>query len=362
MDEIIKHDEEQQVPAKVSLDSLPSVRQSNVEISDFEECLRQCLYHMRDIVRYKSYRCIYQQNAYFLSRAISNPAGFLTTWKNLCLYEEPGRLAFAQGLLETRIKEYLASYKEKKELLDGYFSVNTLAAEYEEDFKNRAETSLGNLLTAGYFERIAKYLGPILKIIEKKPEVINSINGTTFIHQTAENIENHNYIKEGSVFYEQDRVEPLQPEEQSGVPEYVQEEKHDAPQTISAKEYFPRQVLNALMNLVHEDLIEEATEFTWFCLWNLIPTEEGVKFKGAKKGPKSIGSAQLYYLIYKMTENLASRKTYDAAQWECTIVDALGLKWDVYWNGRTRCANPNQQADNKTYEEFAEKLGKFFKI
>ena len=36
-------------------------------------------YHMRDIVRYKSYRCIYQQNAYFLSRAISNPAGFLTT-------------------------------------------------------------------------------------------------------------------------------------------------------------------------------------------------------------------------------------------------------------------------------------------
>ena len=63
-----------------------------------------------------------------------------------------------------------------------------------------------------------------------------------------------------------------------------------------------------------------------------------------------------------MTENLASRKTYDAAQWERTIVDALGLKWDVYWNGRTRCANPNQQADNKTYEEFAEKLGKFFKI
>ena len=50
MDEIIKHDEEQQVPAKVSLDSLPSVRQSNVEISDFEECLRQCLYHMRDCI------------------------------------------------------------------------------------------------------------------------------------------------------------------------------------------------------------------------------------------------------------------------------------------------------------------------
>ena len=36
------------------------------------------------------------------------------------------------------------------------------------------------------------------------------------------------------MFYEQDRVEPLQPEEQSGVPEYVQEEKQDAPQTISA--------------------------------------------------------------------------------------------------------------------------------
>ena len=64
MGEIIKHDEEQ-TPIKVSLDSVPVVRQSNVEISDFEETLQQCLYHMRDIVRYESYRCIYQQNAYF---------------------------------------------------------------------------------------------------------------------------------------------------------------------------------------------------------------------------------------------------------------------------------------------------------
>ncbi len=56
MGEIIKHEEEQQVPAKVSIDSVPVVGQSNVEISDFEECLRQCLYHMRDIVRYESYR------------------------------------------------------------------------------------------------------------------------------------------------------------------------------------------------------------------------------------------------------------------------------------------------------------------
>ena len=58
MGEIIKHDEEQ-TPIKVSLDSVPVVRQSNVEISDFEEALQQCLYHMRDIVRYESYRCIY---------------------------------------------------------------------------------------------------------------------------------------------------------------------------------------------------------------------------------------------------------------------------------------------------------------
>ena len=58
MDEIIKRDEEQQDPAKVSIDSVPVVRQSNVEISDFEKALQQCLYHMRDIVRYESYRCI----------------------------------------------------------------------------------------------------------------------------------------------------------------------------------------------------------------------------------------------------------------------------------------------------------------
>ena len=48
--EIIKHDEDQQLPLKVTLDSLPNVRQSNVEISDFEEALQQCLYHMRVIV------------------------------------------------------------------------------------------------------------------------------------------------------------------------------------------------------------------------------------------------------------------------------------------------------------------------
>jgi hypothetical protein len=41
MGEIIKHDEEQ-TPIKVSLDSVPVVRQSNVEISDFEEALQQC--------------------------------------------------------------------------------------------------------------------------------------------------------------------------------------------------------------------------------------------------------------------------------------------------------------------------------
>ena len=66
MGEINKHEEEQQVTAKVSIDSVPVVGQSNVEISDFEEALQQCLYHMRDIVRYESYRCIYQQSAYFL--------------------------------------------------------------------------------------------------------------------------------------------------------------------------------------------------------------------------------------------------------------------------------------------------------
>ena len=46
MGEIIKHEEGQQVPAKVSIDSVSVVRQSNVEISDFEEALQQCLYHM----------------------------------------------------------------------------------------------------------------------------------------------------------------------------------------------------------------------------------------------------------------------------------------------------------------------------
>lgn len=104
MDEIIKRDEDQ-VPVKVKLASLPSVAQANVNLYDFNENLQQCLYDMRDIVTYKSYRCIYQERAYFLSRAIANPAGFLDTWKSMCLYEEPGRLAFAQGLLEAKIKE-----------------------------------------------------------------------------------------------------------------------------------------------------------------------------------------------------------------------------------------------------------------
>lgn len=62
------------------------------------------------------------------------------------LYEEPGRLAFAQGLLESKIKEYLSSYREKKDLLDAYFDANKLAVEYDEEFKNVATTNLGNIM------------------------------------------------------------------------------------------------------------------------------------------------------------------------------------------------------------------------
>lgn len=69
------------------------------------------------------------------------------------------------------------SYKEKEEQLDSYFSVNKLTAEYDEEFKNRAQTSLGNLLVPGYFKKIAKSLEPILILLEKKPEEVASSHG-----------------------------------------------------------------------------------------------------------------------------------------------------------------------------------------
>ena len=69
MDEIIKHGEDQ-VPVKVKLTSLPSVAQANIGLFEFEESLQQCMYDMRDIVIHKSYRCIYQERAYFLSMEI----------------------------------------------------------------------------------------------------------------------------------------------------------------------------------------------------------------------------------------------------------------------------------------------------
>lgn len=346
MGEIIKHEEEQQVPAKVSIDSVPVVRQSNVEISDFEECIRQCLYHMRDIVRYKSYRCIYQQNAYFLSRAISNPAGFLTTWKNLCLYEEPGRLAFAQGLLETRIKEYLASYKEKEELLDGYFSVNDLAAEYDEDFKNRAETSLGNLLAAGYFKRIAKYLETILRIVEKKPEVINSANGTTIIHQTAELIQNNNYMSDGSaIHYHQEPAEPTEKAEPAVVSTAVEP---CIPHSVLEKLYD----INCQMPSDHKKYyflnIESISMF--YDYWDQRPMPEKVSIASG-------GTNRFLYLIRVLYQNHCIR-THDFEEWlKALFKNTEGLS-DMPWEEARKRYATNTVESTKTNDDFKKLLKK----
>ena len=103
------------------------------------------------------------------------------------------------------------SYKEKEEQLDGYFSVNKLAAEYDEEFKNRAQTSLGNLLAPGYFKKIAKSLEPILILLEKKPEEVASSHGTVIIYQTADLIQTNNYMSDGSaIHYHQDPAEPTE--------------------------------------------------------------------------------------------------------------------------------------------------------
>ena len=345
MDEIIKHDEEQ-TPIKVSLDSVPVVRQSNVEISDFEETLQQCLYHMRDIVRYESYRCIYQQNAYFLSRAISSPNGFLATWKNLCLYEEPGRLAFAQGLLKTKVQEYMFSYKEKEEQLDSYFSVNKLAAEYDEEFKNRAQTSLGNLLVPGYFKKIAKSLEPILILLEKKPEEVASSHGTVIIYQTADLIQTNNYMSDGSaIHYHQEPAEPTEKAEPAVASTAVEP---CIPHSVLEKLYD----INCQMPSDHKKYyflnIESISMF--YDYWDQRPMPEKVSIASG-------GTNRFLYLIRVLYQNHCIR-THDFEEWlKALFKNTEGLS-DMPWEEARKRYATNTVESTKTNDDFKKLLKK----
>lgn len=341
MGEIIKHDEEQ-TPIKVSLDSVPVVRQSNVEISDFEEALQQCIYHMRDIITYKSYRCIYQQNAYFLSRAIGNPAGFIETWKNLCTYEEPGRLAFTRGVLQSVIQQYLTSYQEKAECLESYFSINDLAAEYEAEFKGRAQTALGNLLTPGYFRRIAEYLQPIFRVLNTDPKVFVE-PAVTIINQNAEYIQNNNAMYDGSEIHYHNEQQPVQeapssPIDQSGEPfishtllEQLYEINEQMPYD-SKKFYF----LN----------VSSKREF--YDYWDLRPMSKKLSIA---KG----GANRFFYLIRVLYHN-GCIKAPDFEEWLKTLFENTEGLSDIPWKDAYKRYSTNTIEYTNINHEFEELL------
>jgi hypothetical protein len=234
-------------------------------------------------------------------------------------YEEKFRKDIALGCLMNSTRSFYEYYETYKEELDSLFRQNDLIEEYleaKDSVFGGYQDPLDEVITAGYFKRLAAKLKELYVFFESY-------------------LEKHPQCKQ---------------KEQSVV------------EDMPSGEYFSAEFLSQLYCAVKEDLLEEYTAFSWACIWNLVKVEGPVKFK-RQRGPRRAGSAQLYYLIHMLTEYLRSDKRLGdtASQWETSIVHMMGLSWQTYESGRRRCANQNEQAIKPAYADFAETIEEFFK-
>jgi hypothetical protein len=234
-------------------------------------------------------------------------------------YEEKFRKDIALGCLMNSTRSFYEYYETYKEELDSLFRQNDLIEEYleaKDSVFGGYQDPLDEVITAGYFKRLAAKLKELYVFFESY-------------------LEKHPQCKQ---------------KEQSVV------------EDMPSGEYFSAEFLSQLYCAVKEDLLEEYTAFSWACIWNLVKVEGPVKFK-RQRGPRRAGSAQLYYLIHMRTEYLRSDKRLGdtASQWETSIVHMMGLSWQTYESGRRRCANQNEQAIKPAYADFAETIEEFFK-
>ena len=262
-----------------------------------------------------------------------------------CEYEEPFRLSMARGCLMTSTRSFFEYYEEYNEELDSLFRQKDLVKEYEEigHAYDSYEASFAEIITPGGYKRLAAKLKELHSYFEN--------------YGSGHLISNCKELQD--VAEEQQQLKPVGVEDQDVAEE--QQVKQE-PELLPAGEYFTADFLSHLYDAIKWYLSEEYTEFSWACIWNLVKVEGVIKFK-KQRGPKGGGSAQLYYLIYKLTEYLKGSKLMGefATQWEFSIVSSMSIDMHIYRKARTKCRNPVEQMDKPSYADFADTIEEFFK-
>ena len=301
------------------MDNLSKCTQLKSYLFSIHKKIHDCYLEMPYVRRLGKYWVGVQLKACELEKELGSMEYIKEQWILYHKYEEKFRKDIALGCLMNSTRSFYEYYETYKEELDSLFRQNDLIEEYleaKDSVFGGYQAPLDEVITAGYFKRLAAKL------------------------------------KELYVFFESYLEKHPQP----------QQKEQSAVEDMPAGEYFSAEFLSQLHCAVKEDLLEEYTAFSWACIWNLVKVEGPVKFK-RQRGPKTAGSAQLYYLVFRLTEYLRSSKRLgnNASLWEKSILRMMGIDWQVYRKSRTKCANPAEQIDKPTYADFAETIEEFFK-
>lgn len=313
-------------------------------LHSINKLIKECYLDMANIRSFGRYLVGTQVKASYLERELGSMAYIKKQWAMYCEYEELFRLSMARGCLMTSTRSFFEYYEEHNEELDSLFRQKDLVKEYEEigHAYDIYEASFAEIITPGGYKRLAAKLKEL--------------------HSYFENYGSGHLIsncKELQDVAEEQQLKPVGVEDQDVAEE--QQVKQE-PELLPAGEYFTADFLSHLYDAIKVYLSEEYTEFSWACIWNLVKVEGVIKFK-KQRGPKGGGSAQLYYLIYNLTEYLKGSKLMGefATQWEFSIVSSMSIDMHIYRKARTKCRNPVEQMDKPSYADFADTIEEFFK-
>ena len=305
--------------------------------------IKECYLDMANIRSFGRYLVGTQVKASYLERELGSMTYIKKQWALYCEYEEPFRLSMARGCLMTSTRSFFEYYEEHNEELDSLFRQKDMVKEYEEigHAYDNYEASFAEIITPGGYKRLAAKLKEL--------------------HSYFENYGSGNLIsncKELQDIAEEQQLKPVGEDQDRTEEQQVKQE----PELLPAGEYFTADFLSHLYDAIKVYLSEEYTEFSWACIWNLVKVEGVIKFK-KQRGPKGGGSAQLYYLIYNLTEYLKGSKIMGefATQWEFSIVSSMSIDMHIYRKARTKCRNPVEQMDKPSYADFADTIEEFFK-
>lgn len=312
-------------------------------LHSINKLIKECYLDMANIRSFGRYCVGTQVKASYLERELGSMTYIKEQWAMYSEYEEPFRLSMARGCLMTSARSFFEYYEEHSEELDSLFRQKDLVKEYEEigHAYDSYEASFAEIITPGGYKRLAAKLKEL--------------------HSYFENYGSGNLIsncKELQDIAEEQQLKPVGEDQDRTEEQQVKQE----PELLPAGEYFTADFLSHLYDAIKVYLSEEYTEFSWACIWNLVKVEGVIKFK-KQRGPKGGGSAQLYYLIYNLTEYLKGSKIMGefATQWEFSIVSSMSIDMHIYRKARTKCRNPVEQMDKPSYADFADTIEEFFK-